>query len=159
MNSFPSIDHNEQAGGNASFKFAPHIWIYAIPLAVSGKVISDINMNGDYSFLDGVAALDSISFEETMTENAAGRIWQQSVKGFYPKYTEDINALMHEMAAYRFVLIVKDKNGVSRIAGNEKEPLKFRYQMSSGNRVSDKSGLEFEFSGSCTAPSPVYDPA
>ncbi len=159
MNSFPAIDQNEQAGGNSGFKFAPHSYVYAIPIPVAGKVVTEINMNGDYEFMDGISAIDTLVFEETFQEVAAGKVWQESVKGFYPKYTEDINELMHEMAAFRFILIVKDKNGISRIVGNVTEPLKFRYQMSSGGRVADKSGLEFEFSGVCTSPAPVYDPA
>lgn len=156
MNSFPTIEFNEQAGGNTGFLFAPANFINNIPAAVNGIVNQDISMVSPYQFLEGYAAQDSLSLDEPMEQSSAGNIWQPVVKGFYPKYTDDINNLMHEMASYRFVLIVTDKNGVKRIIGNKEEPLKFRYRMASGLKASDRGGLEFEFSGNCTSPSPVF---
>lgn len=156
MNSFPEIEHNEQAGGNASFQFAPISYIYAIPLPVDGKVTTEINMNGDYTFLSGYSSPESLSFEEQMQQNAPGPTWQPVVKGFYPKATDDINSLLQEMSGHRFVLIVTDNNGVKRIAGNLSEPLSFRYRSATGVRPSERPGIEFEFSGICTSPSPVY---
>lgn len=159
MNSFPELEFNEQAGGNIGFLFAPLEYISAIPMDISGKVVSAINMIGSYAFLNGYCSAESLAFEEQMAETQAGNVWQVSIKGFYPKYSESISELMREMSGLRFVSIISDSNGMDRIAGNLQEPLKFRYKLSSGARVADRSGMEFEFFGTCIKPSPIYDPA
>jgi len=158
MKNFESSDLFETLGGCQGFSFTPVNRIAAFPEAFASRVSSAIALVDPFTLLEGYASPGSLLFNESTKQTPSGMLYSISVKGFYPGTSEGMIALFHELSADRFVVLVTDKSGKTRLAGSLREPLSFSYQYSSKSAANERSGFEFVFSGEMTAPCPVYMP-
>lgn len=157
MNSFPELAFNENLGGCKTFSFAPIPYFNNIPDALSGVIYDPIDFNSGFDWLTGFASHKSLSYIESAQETENGTEYKISISGVYPKNSADIVQIMHEMVGQRFVVMITDNNGVVQIFGTLTEPLSFSFRKQSGQTPQDRAGIDFEFSGIVSAPSPCYD--
>ena len=156
MKDFELPEMPEIMGGNSGFEFSPVQLVSSIPQAIDGLVTTAIPMVGSTTFMDGYATANTLSYNEASEQTRAGTIYKVSVKGFYPKASAAMISLFAEMVRQKFILLVTEISGEKLIFGNKNEPLSFNFSKSSKNAPGERSGYDFEFSGTLTSPAPYY---
>ena len=155
ITSFPTPD-SDNIGGCRAFKFIEADKVVSMPVA-SGKMIkSQITLSEGATWRDGYASVKSLEYSEKMRENDAGKYFVTEITGFYPKINNETLALFSEMKHSRFIVIITDNNGLSRVAGTIETPLEFTFDASSGRNASSRNGLSFAFKGQFINESPFY---
>lgn len=158
MKDFETPDYPESIGGCRTFSFTPVKFIEFIPEPVNGIIDSDIRFFPDGRMYQGYSTKGVLSFSETAKITPSGLIYTVIMKGFSPGNNEGMVALFDMMAKNRFVLLVTDNQGVTRLVGSKKEPLSFTADFSTGINPGDRMGYTYAFEGNLTSPSPVYAP-
>jgi len=159
MNDFSLPEMPEAMGGNSGFEFSPVQLVSSIPQAIDGLVSTAIPMVGSAVFFDGYSTPNTLSYTEASEQTRAGMLYKISVKGFYPKASAAMISLFAEMVRQKFILLVTEISGEKLIFGNKNEPLSFNFSKSSKNAPGERSGYDFEFSGTLTTAAPYYAPA
>lgn len=158
MKDFELPDYHESIGGCRKFTFAPLICIQFVPDAVNGVISDPIILKGILKMLEGYSSPESLSYAETAKQTASGLLYTATLKAFYPGYNREMIALFDEMLRHKFVLLVTDLMGITRMVGSLKEPLSFYYDFVSMNKPSERMGYNYGFEGNLTVSSPVYEP-
>ena len=158
MQNFQTSDYFESLGGCQGFYFSPVNRIAAIPEAFASRIESPISMIEPFIMLEGYASRGSLSFSESAKLTPSGILYSVSIKGFYPGASAEMISLFGELMANRFVVLVTDAHGNTRLAGSLQEPLSFSFQFSSRSVPAERAGYEFTFSGELTSVCPIYQP-
>jgi len=158
MKNFETSELFETLGGCQGFYFAPVNRIASIPEASACMITSPILMRDTYPILRGYASPGSLLFTESAKHTPSGMLNSVALKGFYPGVSDGMIALFHELMTNRFVVLVTDKLGKTRLAGSLREPLSFSFTYSSLSQPNERAGYEFVFSGEMTSTCPIYVP-
>ena len=67
----------------------------------------------------------------------------------------DSDALIRDVLPIDFAAVSVDGNGVARLDGNYREPIKYEYESDSGEKFEDLSGVHFKFSRKLRFSSPI----
>jgi hypothetical protein len=144
ITSFPSPESDNIAGCQ-SFTFIEDDKVQNIPVSPGRKITSDIVLTQGASWLSGYATSRTLSFEEKMQENDAGKYFLTEINGFYPKLCPEAIELFTKMKDSRFIVVVTDNNGYKRVCGTTANPMNFTFDQDSGSRVSARNGFTFRF--------------
>lgn len=158
MKNFESSELFESLGGCQGFSFSPVNRIASVPEAFACCIETPITMVNPFVMLQGYASPGTLLFSESAKQTPSGILYSVSVKGFYPGASAGMIALFRELLANRFVVLVTDKHGSTRLAGSLQEPLSFSFQYSSMSLPNERAGYEFVFSGEMTSICPIYQP-
>jgi len=156
MKNFESSELFESLGGCQGFSFCPVNHIAFIPEAFACLIDAPISLVNPFEMREGYASPGSLSFSESAKLTPSGTLYTVSVKGFYPGVSQAMIALFLEMAANRFVVLVTDKHGMTRLAGSLHEPLSFSFQYASMSSPNERAGYEFVFSGEMSSICPIH---
>ncbi|HNX08232.1 MAG TPA: hypothetical protein PKL96_11665 [Bacteroidales bacterium] len=151
------IDFNmETMGGCESFLFAPKEDILLIPAVVDNVIAQEIQFLGANTFYLGAAIMDTLSFSEEQQDGDPGSSFKTEITGLVPRLTAAYLDLFNEMRRHRFVVLVKDNNGLSRLAGTKDAGMKFWFKQSTKTSPSGLNGFEFGFTLLSDKPAPFY---
>lgn len=151
------LNENDNVGGVETIEFALVSDIASIPDVVEMKVPTGIIMNTGKRFYKAPVTLESTLFADTATDSEHGKSYEKSITGFCPCDCNENAAQFDEMENARFVVIVKDNNGVKRIVGTIAEPLQFSIGRSTAQSTSETPGINLSFYGKGLQQSPFYD--
>ncbi|HNW90987.1 MAG TPA: hypothetical protein PK664_06540 [Paludibacteraceae bacterium] len=146
----------ETMGGCESFLFAPKEDILLIPAVVNNVIAQEIQFYGSNTFYFGAAIMDTLSFSEEQQDGDPGASFKTEITGMVPRLTAEYLDLFNEMRRHRFVVLVKDNNGLSRLVGTKSTGMKFWFKQSTKTTPSGLNGFEFGFSLSSEKPAPFY---
>jgi len=142
---FPEIAEMDNLGGNQSFSFIPFSDVALIPRPISGMVSSSISLNNGCSWFTGYSTNDYLSFDSQQVINENGSFYETKVSGFYPKPSAAFIEYLYSIRNQRFILLVKDNNGRTRIVGSILQPCALSFVEKTGLRAQDLPGVAFEF--------------
>jgi hypothetical protein len=86
-------------------------------------------------------------FSEETSETPAGEITKSSVDFFVPYTSEAKNTLLKEWKRHRFVLVIMDFNGMSRVVGDKVSGLHLKITENVLDKISGENGYRLSFTG------------
>lgn len=137
---------SENMGGSVFFYFIPSSEVSGFTKTSDYKVSSLVLQSGS-DLSAGYASPNSLVFQATPSETEHGTVFDILIKGFYPRPGYQMMEIFSDMVNERFIVLVKDNNGNSRIAGTIDQPLSFRFSESSAQRAQEMPGIEYQFYG------------
>lgn len=137
---------SENMGGAPFFYFIPANEVTGFTKLSDLKVSALILQSGS-ELSAGYASPNTLVFQATPSENEQGTIYDVLVKGFYPRPGYQMLEIFSQMVNELFIVLIKDNNGSSRIAGTIAQPLSFRFSESSSQRAQEMPGIEYQFYG------------
>lgn len=123
------------------------IKIWAIPsdqVTVSGKTVTIASIENVYEIY---CSEDSMSHNESSERTNAGTLYNTTIKGFAPGFSEELEKALEYMDPRKWVILFIDGNGNYKLAGNNTQPLRLTSSVDTGQSTSDRSGCEFIFYG------------
>lgn len=144
-------------GGYTSFKFSPYQFIYDFPLIAAGAAASAIVFTAGYTWHEGYATQETLSYTEEPQSDDGGQIYNITISGFVPGESPQLVDLVESMALDRYVLLIRDSSGQLRLAGSAEAPLDFSASFGSGAARQDLKGFNIKFSGQSKRRAPGYD--
>jgi len=157
IKSFP-LPEPYNIGGCQDFKFIPANQFPSILIPANLEVNTAISIPNPHRWLFGYATYNTLLFEEKQEESLSGYLFLTSITGFYPKITPSILSQLHLMTKEHFIVLLTDRNGITRLCGTKDNPLIFTFHQTSGTAVSDRPGISFTFSAEQIHPSAIYNP-
>lgn len=147
MNSFIIPTDPELMGGLLFFKYVPSRQINTIQVPVNGVVQVTISLVSGASWGNGYSSRGELQFECDASTDQGRKIFDVSVKGFYPGLSAEMTTLFAQMVTDRFVVVAPDFKNQNSLFGSKKDGLRFRFSEKSGKKASERPGYEFEFFG------------
>ena len=93
-----------------------------------------------------------------MKQTASGTQYAKTIKGVYPKGSDEMLSIFSSMAnGRRFMVKITDNNGVQRLVGRMGVPLMFEFNYATGGPAAQMNGYTFTFYSIDAIPSPQID--
>lgn len=153
MNNFPTQPSESMGGNRFKFLFAPVTDIASMPYIYKGIASNEPTLHTGKSWYNGIAIMDSLSFDEPSKIESAGVQYDCKITGRVV-YSYESLELFNEMSRKRFVVLITDNDGIEKICGSIKNGLRFRFQQAKGTAPADPKVLEYEFGTINREPSP-----
>jgi hypothetical protein len=147
----PDGDNN---GGLETFYFLPVEQLAQDP--PPGTITQNLQLAAGAVFYAFYCTLGSLQYNEGETQDNRGTRYKQTLKGYVPKDTPELQAALAELSGRRFVIIYKDFNGFFKLVGSRQYWLQFSRELDTGNSPSGRNGFGFSFSGESTRKAAHY---
>lgn len=148
IRSFPRYRGSDNLGGiQQAFYFLAVSEIERLPVLLKGIRSGAIQTVGGTKWHVGYATMETLLYQEPQTREHAGTIWSAELSGICPQDSELLRNLFEEMSLQKFVVIFRDSNGRTKIAGSLEEPLQFSYSPTTGDKVETLNAYSFRFHG------------
>lgn len=117
------------AAGICQVKIVPREWLTDPWVAdfLTGKVIDEILLEPDRSFITLELVPDSYEFEEKPKSNRGGSYFEVTVQGNLNNITPALLASLETVRYHELVAILKDKQRRYKVVGNKEAGLAFRF--------------------------------
>lgn len=144
MNSFPTFEADHVAGVG-SFEWIPVSDVVSTP-PVNVLEISeaDIVVADGKEWLDGYSAFNSLIHNESESSSDQGSSFENVVSGFYPEASLAILQQLRSMQHGRYLLKVRDNQGILRLVGTLEDPLRFQADFTTAT-IGGRKGYSFRF--------------
>jgi hypothetical protein len=86
----------------------------------------------DAPIYDWLFSANRGGYEEKATNSVQGILYEQAVKLVLPKDNPDVRLALERMAGRKWLLIYTDANGLTRLVGTKRQPLRLQQQFSNG---------------------------
>lgn len=153
ITNFPEFD-NESMGGNFTFQFIPVKYTQSMPENVGSVVASLPTPITGKAILNGLAIMDTLTFNEKQATQDAGDYFTTEIKGFVPKMDSTTLSLFNEMRRHRHIVMITDNNGKLRVCGTLNNGMEFKFDQDTKDTPAGSNGYSFIFTGKSTEPSP-----
>jgi len=153
-NNFP----NKKAynpGGYREFLFLPDYSIETFPMILNGSAQVPVGLAPGATWFAGYSTPETLSFTEESKTDANGTWYQQVISGFAPGDKPELVALMENLEKGRFLVMLRDSQGIRRLVGTPYSPLELQSNFNSGDKRSDLKGFAFKFTGQSLFRAPV----
>jgi len=142
---FPFPIEADILGGANYFYFVPVDQVVSVSRPQAGNVSLPITLQPGSLWLSGYASYDSLSLDSRLETDGNGGFYESSVKGFYPKPSAPLVHYLNSVKNNRFLVLIKDSNGSTRIVGSQSQPCSFSFSERTGSKAMDVPGIAFEF--------------
>src|ERR1700754_3213781 len=112
-------------GGYKSFQFIPYYQVSGFPAITAMKNLSQVIFYETYDWLNGYATAETLSYDEEYTPDENGGFYDLTITGFIPGDQVDLIDIMDTMPFNRFIVMILDTKGVTRLVGSTSTPLDF----------------------------------
>lgn len=157
MQNFPAYNF-ENFGGARSFSFIPVTDVASIPFSISSMLTSAVFLKSTKAWYTGLAVLRSLAFNEKLIESNAGKAYEYTISGIYPRQNSTMLSLFDDMARRRFILDIIDNNNERRLVGTVTNGARFTYSYNSGENTNQRPDYNFTFTFRHFKPAPFYNP-
>lgn len=144
-------------GGMGVLKFIPVSQVLIMPRVVGGKTTGELTLVEGASLFNAYSSPETLLFDEKKVKSVLGGYYNVSITGTYPFLSPSVAFYFNALSQGQFLVIAKDKNGITRLSGTLENPLKFTFDSTSGKTGGSVSGYNFEFYGMQLLPSPEYN--
>jgi hypothetical protein len=122
----------------------------------SDKIILELLGDEEYPWHEGYCIEQSMRYSEKRKESGQGVFFEKEFSGIIPKPIKLNEDLYTEMEYKKFVLAIKDSNGLVKIVGSPREPVRFYVDLESGESLANLNQHQIKFYGKGIKRSPVY---
>lgn len=137
-------------GGLDYVRILPAENLAAMPLHSAHTILSELDLLDGANYLDIVFSPDSGGYDEALQETEHGDFQKQKLELWVPRDTPEVGYWMERLTGIRCVAIYQDSNGVAKLIGSKRQPLRFSHKLETGQGASSKNGHLISFSGECS---------
>jgi hypothetical protein len=150
---FPKL-HNYNIGSIKTFVFVDEQGIDQWPDVILNTMQSLPTLKSGYVWNQGYSTQDSKGLVERTGRDNKGVLHTHIISGVYPRINSIVTSIFTKMLNKRYIVVVEDNNGESRILGRPGNGLKFTFEDSTQENASGRNSYSFTFSGNSrfTAP-------
>lgn len=146
----------DNLGGIFLIKVIPIQEVQSLLMPVKSAILEPLVTKPLGRWYDIYATIETVKFEEEPIESEQGDHYRAKIIGKVPKDRASVIETINQMTNKQFIIDYTDNNGVRKIVGTLTEPLLFKCNFTTGDKVATKNGYDFEFSGFLLRKSPVY---
>jgi len=137
-------------GGLDYVRILPAENLVAMPPSSRHNVLQELELVDGSNYLDIVFAPDAGGYEEQHQETEHGDFLKQSLSLWVPRDTPDAGHWMDRLTGIRCLALYMDSNGVCKLIGSKRQPLRFSHKLETGQGASGKNGHQLTFNGECS---------
>lgn len=154
---FP-LPFSENMGGALYFYFIETVDVLSVTYAANHQV-SALNLKEGAQLSAGYSTPGSLALKSDPVESQQGTHFPTEVKGFFPRPPASLVAEFFNMVNRKYIVLIKDANSKTRMAGTPEQPLSFSFSEDTGSRAQDNPGAAFRFTGNLNQPPYFYTPS
>lgn len=148
----------ENMGGALYFYFIETSDVLSETYAANHQV-SALTLKEGAQMSAGYATPGSLSLKADPVESEHGTYFPTEVKGFFPRPPASLVAEFFNMVNRKYIVLLRDGNNKTRMAGTLEQPLRFSFSEDTGSRAQDNPGAAFRFTGNINHPPYFYTPS
>lgn len=139
--------------------------LYAFPASTGLRIVTDyvtgtrtVMFRNRHDIISiEMYADDTFRFAETKDDSEGGVFYDIAISGVIPKWSPDNDVTIEDLERGEWMVMVKDNNGVVRLAGSEYALLRFNTVKDTGTTRTNRNGIAFTFTGKQPDPSLAVD--
>lgn len=145
-----TLEKQISLGGNLALFIIPASKIHSI-------ADNSIYYTGTDPAVEIQCSSESIQHIIEKQHTRAGLLYNQTITGFLPGYSQQNNDMLNELSSYKpLVVVVRNANGDFLRMGSKTEGFILTHTYDTSKATSDRTGFSIKLSGSTTfAPAPV----
>lgn len=150
--------NGDNLGGICYFEYFPKQWL-ANPIAVNRstqEVIGTIELIAGKSPLRADCRYDSVEYLEKPKNSKSGPYIEQNLVAEVNKDLPSTSALLLTLKYHELIIIYYDKNGYSKIIGDQDNALRLSPELTVEKETEGKTFYELTFSMESEYPAPFY---
>jgi hypothetical protein len=145
MSNLLKEDSQDNLGSLVEINFIDVKDIDIIPDPIGINLYDPVVLKTDKTWSLIQVSQETPGFDEESNYSQSGTGLNISVKGFIPGHNDVLESRLQSMLRKKFVLVVSDFEGRKRIIGTLKNPLRFKWSFSTGNRTNSRKGYDIQF--------------
>ena len=139
----------ENMGGINFFQFIEIDKILTFPRQFLGEIgLISLKEGNDWSA--GYGIQNTLELNVTPQKDNQGTIFNVMLSGEYPGASAAQMEEFRNMLNRKYIVLIKDSSGKTKVLGSLEEPLEFNYSEKTGKAASDRPGVLFSFEGKCS---------
>lgn len=120
----------------------------------NNALIDQILLKTGNSWIQGYCIPESGDLVVTPSENDHGTVYDVIFTGDYPVPSATMLSKFNNLINRKFILLVKDHSGMTRVLGSAEFPMRFSFSYKTGKKASDRAGVQFTFRSRSLLPPP-----